>query len=149
MGVGTLPVAIFVFVGSLLISRVVGQTSTPQTPARDSLRAKASSVRAHRAFPARPSAGSKRSTDIPPHPIPVRKVVIEVGTPPVPGAADLRPAMSRAEIILKCGNPDVLAAWTEAGWLYEKLTYFDGQKYTELLFRNGILVSSHTENDER
>lgn len=77
---------------------------------------------------------------------PLQMFVIEVEVPPVPQESDLRPAMPSVELNPKFGEPDAIASWTDAGTLYQKLTYFDAHTYTELLFRDGRLVWSCTEH---
>jgi hypothetical protein len=86
----------------------------------------------------------------PPEPLastkmPVHKVVAEVATPAIPKEADLRPAMSRAELIDKFGEPNATAEWSDLGTIHERLTYLNERTYTELLLRDGRLVWSYTE----
>jgi len=72
-------------------------------------------------------------------------VTIVVEAPPTPTQSDLSPGMPYAELTRRFGEPDVIAAWSTAGTLYEKLGYQGGRRYTEVLFREGRLISSYSE----
>jgi hypothetical protein len=70
---------------------------------------------------------------------------IPVQIPAALRESDVRPSMSRAELIERFGAPDLGAAWSDAGKLNEKLYYRRTESSeVEVLVQNGKVVSSRS-----
>ena len=76
--------------------------------------------------------------------IPVTTMEVRVPPPPFPAAADMKPGMTREEIIETFGYPRAAASWAENGLLAEKFIYTRGAQVTAVMLLGGVVVRSRT-----
>jgi hypothetical protein len=106
------------------------------------------SVPAHPAVPvpeaeAKPKQRTKqadRDEEIAHRDTPVYRLNVPI--PPFPTTADVRVGMDRALLIATFGEPDATVTWFELGTLRERLIYRSERKSTEIVVRNGKVLST-------
>ena len=123
----SMPAAFQTFLGTSSNLQHAAEPAIPAVPGRE-------------AKPKQNTKQANRNEEIAHRETPVYRLNVPI--PPFPTMADVRVGMDRALLIATFGEPDATVTWFELGTLQERLIYRSERKSTEIVVRNGKVIST-------